>query len=597
MDLFSLVARLTLDKSDYDNGLGQAAESAQGFGAKLKKGFGVAAAAATAVAGAASAAAAVVTKEVGALASYGDNIDKASQKLGISAEAYQEWDAVLQHSGTSIDSMGIGMKTLATQAAKGSDAFTALGISQQKAASMSREDLFSETITALQNVTDENKRAQLAQELFGRSAMELGPLLNTSAADTQAMKDRVHELNGVMSNEAVKAAAAYQDSLQDMKTALDGTKRNLLSEFLPAITTVMDGLTDIFSGNGGLVKLEQGIGQFTDKLSSALPRVLEIGSWIVQALGKAIVQNLPKLISAATQTIISLGNGLVQQLPMLVQAGLQIILQLATSIADALPELIPTIVDVVVQIVEILTQPNTLSKLIEAAIAIIIALQEGLIKAAPRIIEAVPTIIANLLQALLQALPRLLGAGVQLVENLAKGIVQGVGSVVTAVGKIVTSIGDGIADAVRGAWEWGKDLVNNFTDGIKAFINKPIDAVKGLAGRIANFLGFSEPDEGPLSNFHTYAPDMMALFAQGIEDNKHLITDAINGSFNIAHMIGGGAQGAGQEIVVPRGSAETPRNIIIPIMIDGREFARATVPYIDAEKHRVGISLSTGGAY
>jgi hypothetical protein len=190
--------------------------------------------------------------------------------LGISAEAYQEWDAVLQHSGTSIDSMGIGMKTLATAAARGSDAFTALGISAKQAASMSREDLFAQTITALQNVADENQRAQLAQDLFGRSAMELGPLLNTSAADTRAMRDRVHELGGVMSDEAVKASAAYQDTLQDLQTAMGGTKRNLIAEFLPGITTVMDGLTAILTGDDGVGRVSEGIGNVIGNITTIL---------------------------------------------------------------------------------------------------------------------------------------------------------------------------------------------------------------------------------------------------------------------------------------------------------------------------------------
>ena len=46
------------------------------------------------------------------VAAYGDEIDKMSQKLGISAEAYQEWDAVMQHSGSSIDGLKMGIKTL-----------------------------------------------------------------------------------------------------------------------------------------------------------------------------------------------------------------------------------------------------------------------------------------------------------------------------------------------------------------------------------------------------------------------------------------------------------------------------------------------------
>ncbi|MBQ0099705.1 MAG: hypothetical protein KBS91_04085 [Firmicutes bacterium] len=69
-----------------------------------------------------------------------------------------------------------------------------------------------------------------------------------------------------MSNEAVKNSAMFQDSLQNLQTAIKGAKNTVFSEFLPSITSVMDGLTMIFSGNseGGLAKINEGVGQFTE---------------------------------------------------------------------------------------------------------------------------------------------------------------------------------------------------------------------------------------------------------------------------------------------------------------------------------------------
>lgn len=684
MDLFSLVARLTLDKSDYDAGIGDAQSSAKGFASKLGSGLKTAAkvgtAALAAVGTAAAAATTALVKGAGEAAAYGDNIDKASQKLGISAEAYQEWDAVLQHSGTSIDSMSIGMKTLATQAQSGSDAFKKLGISQKQAAKMSREDLFEATITALQNVSNENERAALAQELFGRSAMELGPLLNTSAEDTQAMRDRVHELGGVMSDEAVKAAAAYQDSLQDMQTAIDGTKRSLISEFLPSLTTVMDGVTELFT-TGGTEKIGEGVGQFTTKLAEIIPKVLEIGSDIILSISSAVTENLPTLIESAAQMVLTLGEGLIKQLPDIVEAGLEVIVSLAKGIADALPELIPTIVDVVLKIADILTDPDNLSEIIDAAIGIVLALIDGIVDALPKLIEKGPEIIENIATGIVDNLPKLLEAGLEVIVSLAEGIVDAlpeliptivdvvlkiadiltdsdnlseiidaameimlalidgivdalpklvekgpeiIEKIVTgivdnfpkileaggkiigelaqgildcieeireAIGSVGQTIIDGIGDLVDSAAQWGKDMIDNFIGGINGMWESARQAVSGFAGRIKSFLGFSEPEEGPLSDFHTYAPDMMELFAKGIRENQGIVDDAIAGAFNFRPTIAAGMD-TGEEIIVPRGGAEAPRNIIIPLYIDGREFARAEVPYIEAEQQRVGLRLS-----
>ena len=287
MDLFDLAAKITLDSSEYEKGLDNAKGKTNGFASTIGNGLKTAAkvgvAAVAAVGTATTLMAGAIVKGVGATAEYGDNIDKMSQKMGLSIEAYQEWDAVMQHSGTSMESMQASMKTLANAVENGNKAFQRIGLTQEELANMSQEEIFDATIAGLQNVEDETERTYLAGQLLGRGATELGALLNTSAEETQAMKDRVHELGGVMSDEAVKSAAAYQDQLQDMQTAFSGLSRNMLSEFMPSMTTVMGGLTEIFSGNSGtgLAMIEDGINQIVDNISLMLPNFIEIGSDIV----------------------------------------------------------------------------------------------------------------------------------------------------------------------------------------------------------------------------------------------------------------------------------------------------------------------------
>lgn len=67
------------------------------------------------------------------------------------------------------------------------------------------------------------------------------------------------------------------------------------------------------------------------------------------------------------------------------------------------------------------------------------------------------------------------------------------------------------------ALRWGRDIIDGIADGIKGAIGKVTGAVKGVADKIRSFLHFSEPDDGPLSDFHTYMPDMMSGLAAGIK--------------------------------------------------------------------------------
>ena len=187
--------------SELSEALGDAAESgSKSFGGKLTSALSsvgkVGAAAVGATVAATGALVGNLMSSTSALAEYGDNIDKMSQKMGISAEAYQEWEAVMQHSGTSMETLKASMKTMASAVESGNEAFERLGISEEEVANLSQEDLFARVISGLQDMGESTERTYLAGQLLGRGATELGALLNTSAEDTEAMKQAVHDLGG-----------------------------------------------------------------------------------------------------------------------------------------------------------------------------------------------------------------------------------------------------------------------------------------------------------------------------------------------------------------------------------------------------------------
>lgn len=76
------------------------------------------------------------------------------------------------------------------------------------------------------------------------------------------------------------------------------------------------------------------------------------------------------------------------------------------------------------------------------------------------------------------------------------------------------------------AIRWGRDIIDGIADGIRGAIGKVTGAVKGVADKIRSFLHFSEPDVGPLSDFHTYMPDMMSGLAGGIKDGIPMLQKA-----------------------------------------------------------------------
>ena len=520
--------------SKIDKELGGAGESGgKSFGsgfAKVMGGTGKAIAGAVAVGAAATTA--LTTGFVNAtnsVASYGDNIDKMSQKMGMSAEAYQEWDAVMQHSGTSMETMKSSMKTLATAAETGKDAFDKLGISQEQIANMSQEQLFESTITALQNVEDETERTYLAGQVLGKGATELGALLNTSAEDTQAMRDRVRELGGVMSDEAVKAAAAYQDQMQDMQTAFSGLSRNLTSEFLPAVTEVMSGLTEIFSGNTeeGLGQISNGINAIVDGITQNLPQLMEVATTIIQALATAIIENLPTIAQCAMDIITQLAQYIIENLPTLLETGLQILMELALGIAEALPTLIPTMVEVITNMVIYLL--DNIDLLIEAAVQLMIGLTTGLVNAIPILIEKAPIIIAKLVAALLQAIPKLLEAGKQCILMIKDGLVQTLPTLLQKGQELMTKLKEKILEKVKQFTELGKNIVDGIKKGIadawESLLGWFTDKLSSFLGAVKKYFGISSPSKLMAKEVGQWIP---AGIAEGIENGMGVLNSAVD---------------------------------------------------------------------
>ena len=122
--------------------------------------------------------------------------------------------------------------------------------------------------------------------------------------------------------------------------------------------------------------------------------------------------------------------------------------------------------------------------------------------------------------------------------QIGKNIVNAFVTTGENIKRILTkSIPNAFHQLVASAKTWGSDMIQNFINGIKAKIAHLVNTVKGVAKKVKNLLGFSEPKEGPLSNFHTYAPDMMQLFSKGIKDNEKLVTRQVKKSFNLEPQI------------------------------------------------------------
>lgn len=509
------------DVGDAAREAGERAEKASG-GWSVLKGT-LADLAASAIKTAASAIGDTAKEMITGAAEYGDTIDKMSQKMGMSSDAYQEWDFVLQHCGASIESLKPAMKTLATAAESGSDAFAQLGISQEKIAGMSQEQLFDATIAGLQNVTDETQRTYLAGKLLGRGATELGPLLNTSADDVADMRAQVHDLGGVMGSDAVKAAAAYQDSLQNMQYAFSGLKNNISGELLPTLTLIMDGVTKMLTGGG-------------DEVAAA------VGDLVVSLSGQLTAQ-APRMMPVALTFIAALVTGLLSALPDLTGTSVELVGALLLGIAEQQPGIMTAAMSALLGIVDKITSPESITLLIQAAMQLMLALARGLIAAIPQLIDAVPGIITNLVESFYAMMPEIIGVGIEIVIALASGLVSNAGHIIAAVPRLVETIVRGFLACVKSYWSIGKSIV----DGIRKGITEQWQRLKtdvsnlftGLVDWIKKLLGIHSPS----TVFAGIGTNMAKGIGAGWKDTIGDINRQIGESLQPQYVVGVDMQG------------------------------------------------------
>lgn len=252
LDLGTLQAHLKLDGADkFNQDLRTAQEQSDKTGKSLQQNLMQAAV----KVGAGFASIASAAKDLGSrlkgllddTAAYGDQVDKASQKMGISTEEYQKWDYVLQRNGSSIDVMQKGLKTLSSKISQGSQAFETLGIATTNAdgSFRSTEEVMNDTMAALAGMQDGAQRTALATQLFGsKVAQELAPTLNSGADGINELKDRADELGLVLSDEGVAASASYQDAMLDLEETIGGIKNSIGSSLLPIATDLINKVTD-----------------------------------------------------------------------------------------------------------------------------------------------------------------------------------------------------------------------------------------------------------------------------------------------------------------------------------------------------------------
>lgn len=490
------------------------------------------------------------------VSTYGDEIDKTSQRVGMSAEEYQKWDYIFKINGSAMSENMAAFKKLTktideakSGSKKAKEKFKELGISMKDLKSMSNEEIFEKVIMNLQNIDDQGKKAAKAQDMLGKSGQTLMPLLNATNDDLKALGDQAEKYGIILSDDLVKDSAAYQDSLTLLDGAMNGLKSRIVGQFLPGLTKVTTGFAGLVAGVDGADKdIKDGVKDLIETfkivapgimtaIQEALPTLIPLGQEILTTLITAINENLPALLQSAVEIIHTITSTLLtdENVQAIAACAGEIMNALALAFLAIVGDLIDPAIEMITTIVTTLLEPENLNKLIDAGLKIIIAICEGLADNLPKILDAAELAIETIGNKLTEngSMERLQDAGLKLLEAVLKGLIRCLPKLIKWLlidfpAELTKSLLSLVGQFLLKAGEWGADLIEAFVQGIRDRISAVKNVCSDVASTVKKFLGFSEPEEGPLSNFHTFAPDMIDLFSKGIIQELPKLEMAVN---------------------------------------------------------------------
>ncbi len=387
-----------------------------------------------------------------------------------------------------------GVETLFKQSAD-----TVMGYAENayKTAGMSANE-YMETVTSFS--------ASLLQSLDGDTAAA-AEKANLAITDMSDNANKMGTDMEMIQNAYQGFAKQNYTMLDNLKLGYGGTKEEMQrlledAEKLSGIEYDISSYADIVDAIH-VVQTEMGItGTTAKEASTTIQGSLASmkGAWKNLLVGMADDNaDFGQLVNNLVDSAVTVGENIIPRVEQTIQG-------LATFISSASDTIIPLVVE---------TIANNLPMIISAGVDLVVSLAGALIDAIPELLKAVP----------------------QIILAIANGLLSMAGKIYDAGASLMNKVKSAIMEKVNAAKQWGKDLIQNFLDGITAKWNALKEKVSGVAQTVKDFLGFSEPKKGPLSNFHTYAPDMMQLFAKGIKDNEHLITDQIGKSFDFGTSI------------------------------------------------------------
>lgn len=287
-NIFELVGMIAVENGDANKKIDETSSKARAFASSMKKGIQDAAKWGAGIATAAAAATVAITNEikkiVGDAAEYADTIDKTAQNMGLSTQAYQEWEHALNHCGLEMEKLHGGMDPLRKLFQSANDgtkeaieAFDDLGFSAYSLEGdlLNDEQALERVIYALADMQDIARRNEIADMAFGGAYEEMLPLLNMGSEGIKALREEAHALGLVMSGEDVAAGVKYTDTIYDLSASFQSLKNDLGMMIIPELTEFAETLLQ------KIPEIKAKLSEWEEPITNTVGKLVDGLEWVI----------------------------------------------------------------------------------------------------------------------------------------------------------------------------------------------------------------------------------------------------------------------------------------------------------------------------
>lgn len=509
MDLFDLVAKITLDSSEYERGIKEAGGGAASFSSAWKKAGGIAVGAI----GAATAAVAGLTKK--AVDSYAEYEQLAGGVRKLYGDAA---DQVMKYAEE-------GYKTSGLSANKYMELATSFSASLINSLDGDSAKAAEQTDVAMRAISDnwntfggDLANIQNAYQGFAKGNFMMLDNLKLGYGGTRTEMQRLIEDANEYAKANGKAADLSMDSFSDIVTAIEliQEKQGIAGTTAKEAATTISGSINMTKAAwenllAGFSNPDADITELTQTLiesvgtaaGNILPAIMQAFEGIGQAFEQILpelVAKIPEVLSSVGQPLLNAGAGLVaslvsgitQSAPLVISSAMELVGDLVLGIAQRLPDMIVAGVNMITSLLEGLGSGG--DELGDKITEIIETLIKGLVDAAPEIGRAM----LRLLKAAADAFSKInwITLGLKMMRGVLNGIRSITPNIISAVKSMVSSVLDalgftGAVAKVTATFESIKTAISDKIESAKQKVSDVIEAIKGMfpfsLGKIFSF--------------------------------------------------------------------------------------------------------------